>query len=221
MIGILRGAALLATGVALGAGAVIYRSPEPNVGRCDSFIPVRGVDLIAHAGGGLPDAVYTNSREAMDLAVAHGFKLIEVDFILRDGQLLLGHHRPSSFAFADFLAWLREHQGVSIVTDMKQGNARSLPLIPTAFRSRFIVQIYDPAEYPAVRRLGFDRVIFTAYRMARDDWQHEVNQLDLVAVTVPIAHRELAAGVAHPVYFHTVNRPTEADGLYTDCLIPG
>lgn len=35
---------------------------------------------IAHAGGGLPEGTYSNSREAIDRSVRAGFTLIEIDF---------------------------------------------------------------------------------------------------------------------------------------------
>jgi len=35
---------------------------------------------IAHAGGGLPEGTYSNSREAIERSVRAGFKLIEIDF---------------------------------------------------------------------------------------------------------------------------------------------
>ncbi len=48
--------------------------------------------LVAHAGGGIGELRYTNSREALDEAAAHGFRLVELDFsFTRDGHLVLVH----------------------------------------------------------------------------------------------------------------------------------
>jgi glycerophosphoryl diester phosphodiesterase len=64
-----------------------------------SYVHVAGLVLIAHAGGGLPAATYTNSREAFDLSVQHGFCLIETDFrFARDGELVLMHDWSNAYA---------------------------------------------------------------------------------------------------------------------------
>ena len=71
--------------------------------------------LIAHAGGGLPKGIYANSLQAMDLAVANGFKFIELDFSwTSDDALVAVHDWQDSFA-AWFhlppLQWLRHQLG--------------------------------------------------------------------------------------------------------------
>lgn len=123
----------------------------------------------------------------------------------------------------DLVNWLAVNPEVSIITDMKDGNTY-LPLLREVIGSmqhRFIVQIYDPGEFDAAKNLGFERQIFTAYNMPDDNWHAAVNALNLFAVTIPASRMYLADGVRHPVFLHTVNRPLKADGLYTDCLIPG
>jgi glycerophosphoryl diester phosphodiesterase len=48
--------------------------------------------LVGHAGIGLEAAAYSNSREALDTAVARGFTRIEVDFEeTRDGRIVAAH----------------------------------------------------------------------------------------------------------------------------------
>ncbi|WP_265530477.1 PI-PLC domain-containing protein [Sphingomicrobium marinum] len=176
--------------------------------------------LIAHAGGGLPDGLYTNSRAAMDLAVKNGFTLIELDFIERDGALLIGHDedRMSELTLEELFAWLEKHPDVRIVTDIKTGNDGLRYLAPHA--DRFIPQIYYPREYGTVRRLGFDDIIFTAYGAWSNDWITKVNKLDLFAVTIPMRWVHVAPRIEHELYLHTFNRPMGSLGLYTDCLIP-
>ncbi len=193
--------------------------PEP---RCAAYTPVPN-PLIAHAGGGLPDEVYANNLRAMDLAVKHGFHLIELDFIVIDGKIELGHDEDSlsGTSIAALSAWLTRHPDVSIVTDMKSGNEYLPLLVRSLGTKQLIPQIYDMSQYAAVKKLGFDRIIFTAYRQADDNWRKSINAFDLWAVTMPGEKRALAKGIRHPVYLHTVNEPLAGNfGLYTDCLIP-
>ncbi len=48
--------------------------------------------FIAHAGGAIDGSTYTNSREAIELAIKNGFKFIETDLITTtDGHLFAAH----------------------------------------------------------------------------------------------------------------------------------
>jgi len=191
---------------------------------CQSYTRADG-PLIAHAGGGLPDHLYPNNLEALNLASAHGHTLIELDFIERDGQLLIGHDsdRMSDMTLVDLMHWLDQHATVSIVTDIKTENLSGLRLLKAAAGrrlSRFIAQIYSPKEYEPTVALGFSAPILTIYRLGDQGWQGAANAMPLRAVTMPIERAYLSKGIRHPVFLHTVNRPIKGYGLYTDCLIP-
>lgn len=55
-----------------------------------TFHPVKDIQLIAHAGGGLAQGAYSNSREALDQSAKNGFSWIEVDFNwTKDNELVL------------------------------------------------------------------------------------------------------------------------------------
>lgn len=59
-----------------------------------------GMRLIAHAGGGLPYGIYSNSIKATELAVDNAFDLIEIDFSLTtDGQLVAIHDWEDSYRY--------------------------------------------------------------------------------------------------------------------------
>jgi hypothetical protein len=72
------------------------------------------------------------------------------------------------------IEWLGTHPGATIVTDVKDDNLAVLGLLagrwPEA-RARFIPQAYDPAQYLAIRTLGFEKVILTLYRTKLTDDQ--------------------------------------------------
>lgn len=223
-----------------------------------------GITLIAHAGGGLAQGDYSNSKEALDQAVGNGIRLFELDFSwTSDGALAIGHDwnaeyrywnhlgwsawlksfysAPSSRSFAASTAsfgltrltpetlidWLQTNPG-RIVTDFKADNLAGLAMIARqagSLQHRFIPQIYDMAEYEAVRELGYDDIILTTYRLSPDPGTFgQIDALDLYAVTVPKNAVAEAAGVVsdNRLFTHTINTPVTlpAVGYYTDCLIP-
>ena len=210
---------------ALLGGALLYASAHRPLDRCDSYTPV-DAPLIAHAGGGLPDSAYANSRAALDLAARHGFAMIELDFIQRGNRLAIQHegYPESDLSLADLMIWLDRHPGILIVTDMKTDNVAGLSLLKQAAgdrTARFVQQIYATDEYRPVIEMGFPAPIFTVYRLPQGAEPIEtLNALKLRAVTMPVERRELAGQIDHPVFLHTVNEPLDGFGLYTDCLIP-
>jgi len=218
---------------ALGTAAYWLGENEPQPGDaewkhkgCERFIPSQA-DLVAHAGGGTPEATYRNDEPAMNLAASHGFELIELDFMAEGDRLAMRHNGlpESSLTIERLMQWLDAHPQVRIVTDVKTDNVEGLTLLKAAAGNRlerFIPQIYRPEELEPVTALAYPDPILTVYRMDRTttDWVEEANRLPLRAVTMPFAEREVAKLVDHPVYLHTVNESIEGYGLYTDCLIP-
>ena len=191
---------------------------------CSAYVPASG-ELVAHAGGGLPDRMYANDADALNLAAQHGFRLIELDFMERDGRLTIGHDgKPESgLSLPELMVWLDAHPGISIVTDVKTPNIAGLALLKQAAGprvNRFIPQIYHPDQYGPAMALGYPAPILTVYRLGDDGWQEPANALPLRAVTIAVERRHLARQVRHPVFLHTVDEPMEGYGLYTDCLIP-
>lgn len=54
-------------------------------------------EYIAHAGGVIDSCVYTNSLEAMELALANGFRFVEFDFLFTSDTVLVAAHSWSEF----------------------------------------------------------------------------------------------------------------------------
>lgn len=223
-----------------------------------------GIILIAHAGGGLEQGDYSNSKEALDQAVSNGIRLFELDFNwTSDGELAIGHDwkaeyrywnrlgwgdwlksfysTPSSRSFAastpsfgltrltpaSLIDWLQTNPGW-IVTDFKADNLAGLALIASragSLQHRFIPQIYDMSEYDAVRKMGYEDIILTTYRLSPDtDMLRQIDALELYAVTVPKDFVSEASKVvsSNRIFTHTLNTPVTlpATGYYTDCLVP-
>lgn len=110
--------------------------------------------LVAHAGGAVRGLAYTNSREALDLHYAAGYRVFELDFHwTSDGRLVAVHDwdeisaqfgaRSHVFSYDEFVAakrrdglhqltfddvrgWLRAHRDALVVTDTKAANSRLL-----------------------------------------------------------------------------------------------
>ncbi len=214
---------ILLVGAIAAIGFLALTQP-PEIDRCDRYQPA-DQPLIAHAGGGLPTAVYTNSLEALELAAKHRFQLIELDFQKTTKGIAIGHdpNRLSSMTLDQLLDFLRRNPGISIVTDFKTDNLlglRELAQQAGPMRGRFIPQIYKLDEYEPVRAMGFPQPILTAYRIVNPAWISRANAMPIRAVTMPFYLRHLSGLVDHPVYLNTVNEPMPGYGLYTDCLIP-
>ena len=248
-------------------------APKPD------YVPIANMTLIAHAGGGLPQGIYSNAKEAFDLSAKNGFTLIEADFNLtKDGSIVLMHDwdarhyqyfsklswmppllaklRPRrATGQQNFMArtmnkglhqmdldalliWMRAHPQVKIITDVKGNNIDVMAAIKDKapqLQGQFIVQIYAPQEYAPIAALGYEHIIFTAYRSPLSDAEliNFARANKLYALTIPAARASaelslVMTAINTPVFAHTLN--TEADvqnfksigvtGLYTDYLYP-
>jgi len=139
---------------------------------------------------------------------------------------------------AALLSFMRAHPGKKIVTDIKENNIKALTKIAKLagdLKSRFIPQIYAPGEYNKVKALGYEAIIFTAYRSPLSDAAlvEFLGQNKLFALTIParrVSAKLVKAAKAHntPVFTHTLNTKKEARkmadmdvaGIYTDYLVP-
>lgn len=218
--------ASLYAALALGVGGFAYftTGAPPDIERCERFVPV-DQPLIAHAGGGLPNAAYTNGLEALELAATHGFRLIELDFRRTADGVAFGHDpaRLSQLTFNELMAFLRRNPDVLIVTDFKTDNLvglRRLADLAGPERGRFVPQIYRFDELRPVTDMGYPQPILSVYREPDFGWPFRANSVQVRAVTMPYRLRYLAGLIDHPVYLHTVNHAVPGFGLYTDCLIP-
>lgn len=209
----------------------------------------------------------SNSLEGMQQCIEAGCEVIELDFnFTSDGYLACIHDWYTEYAdeitnnvpltleeflacriyrnftpiwLGDVVEFLRENDGLYIVTDIKDDNIAGITAIAEYapdLKDRFIVQIYSEDEYDAVRELGFEYVIYTLYRL---DWSPKVDwrSLGKFSRTHPLVgftfsyelcsvdgyvDGMLSSGT--PLYIHTVNGDTEQQpyfdmgitGIYTD-----
>ena len=58
---------------------------------------VERATLIAHAGGAIDSCIYTNSREALELAAKNGYRFIELDFRFTSDSVLVAAYSWRNF----------------------------------------------------------------------------------------------------------------------------
>ncbi len=135
--------------------------------------------------------------------------------------------------------YMREHEDLYIVTDSKEFGthlAQSIKKDYSDLLNRFIVQVYSEEEYREVKSLGFDKIIYTLYRLSWEekmDTEHLIEfakQNHLFAYTFPYELCDIDGYVDSmkksgvPLYIHTLNDRAEIqkyldmgiNGVYTD-----
>lgn len=220
------------------------------------------VGRVAHAGGiGFKEG-QANTRFAIQRSYAHGFHLIELDLLqTKDGVWVCQYgwegippsypffqknNNATKWPFCD-LSWLfewREGKNVYFILDTKQGNIIDLAekisvhLKNNEGEKKFwIPQAYNLTDYEEIRRLGFEYVIYTVYKLADKSVVIEEARkmsVDGTAFTIPagVNNWQLGkdlGGMGFPIFYHTVNdeRHLEllkdngcASNVYTDVLLP-
>ncbi len=209
----------------------------------------------------------SNSAEGLAQCAEAGCRAVEIDFnFTSDGHLVCLHDWYHMYAdeietgialtYDEFMKvrifrhftpiaveevadFLRENDGVCIVTDIKTDNIAGLTVIAEQcpdLLDRFVAQIYAADEYDSVRELGFDNIIFTLYRLP---WEEKTD----TAALAEFAKWHKLAGYTFsselcevdgfvdgmkktgvPLYVHTVDGEEEQqkyfdmgiDGIYTN-----
>jgi len=209
---------------------------------------------VAHAGGGLNGLKYVNSIPAMYLNSKYT-KYIELDLQLTKDNRLVCIHDPlisnkyfneleNEFPEKDFcydqtlIKFLKENPQIIIITDFKTDNIAGLNFIKKNFEQfskKFIPQIYNEHEYLPVKKLGYEKIIFTLYKVG--SYSNEkivkiIENFDLFGLTMDPPR--LRSGIVKKIhnkdfliYVYTVNSYLRflqykiffgADEIYTDNL---
>lgn len=204
---------------------------------------------------------YTNSLEALENCWRNGKRFCEIDLQeTMDGTLICGHGDEDELVFgtglpttasgADYLscriygeltplsaedlaAFMREHPGFYVFTDVKSDNLRVCRRLAEAFpdlRSRFIVQIQLPEEYETLRELGFPYITYPIFKTP--DEQRGLLRLtafaenhELLALILPNGYyspdsKLLLAGklIRTPLILHTLNDSWEIEYYFRNHL---
>lgn len=127
----------------------------------------------------------------------------------------------------ELFIWLDAHPNLFIITDIKSNVLKALMWIQEHYpfySERFIPQIYYFEEYEPVRKLGYNRVILTLYRIRKkkdDEILNFCKTHPVWAVTMPdtrVRRGTLTKDLRTlniPVYAHTVNDPKKIKILFS------
>ena len=142
----------------------------------------------------------------------------------------------------EYLAYLnKQNTDFYVVTDVKDDNEKICTLIREKYpelTNNFIIQIYHPDEYKAIKDIGFNYIIYTLYRAGEDELSADaltefVNSSRLCGVTFwadfPNQRTESFEALKEcgvPLFVHTINDPKEMrsfidlgiSGIYTDVV---
>ena len=147
-------------------------------------IIVNSGGLIAHAGGGINGLKYTNSLEAMEQSIEHGFKMIELDLLISsDGRIVAVHdwktfhemtnsNNTGSISYKEFESKIIydkyktlnistaidiiDENGVVLVTDKIKNIALLSKYIIDKDKS--IIEVFSTDKYNEAIELGFNNV---------------------------------------------------------------
>jgi glycerophosphoryl diester phosphodiesterase len=138
----------------------------------------------------------------------------------------------------DLAAWLEKRNDAYIITDAKKGNLKFLEYVKEKYRHiqwQIIPQIYSFEEYSQVKKMGYNNIILTLYRLHNNNNEivNFVRDNPVFAVTMPIelGYTELPVRLEEvniPTYVHTVNdlyifeelNKNGVFGIYTDYFQP-
>ena len=213
------------------------------------------IEKIAHAGGIYKNQIYTNSIESLNFNKKK-YKYFEIDLYLnKDSELICSHNPEDQFLKLNvFLKkynytpctletlneWLNNNPGKIIVTDVKNNNLKALEIIKNKvneYNLKFIPQIYYPKEYEQIKSLGYENIIWTLYRLEKnqkniDYIKNKLKKMNLYGVT--LSENFVLEGYGFkikefniPIYAHTINTKKKyffykyflgIDSIYTDQL---
>lgn len=233
------------------------------------YEPLPDHTYIVHAAGVYEGFKKTNSLEALENAYRNGNRYIELDFNFTSDLRPVCIHDWNHLAFSGYdgvkptedefmqngvyslfssinlevLAdFLTRHTDAYIITDVKDLNVYFAGVISREYphlSDRFIIQAYSENEYFHIKKLGFENIIFSLYKL---DWETKTDTEYLTAFaknnrlfgyTFPAELCDLDGYVEGmlkadtPLFVHTVNDKTEQKkffdmgiaGIYTDNVI--
>lgn len=148
---------------------------------------------------------------------------------------MLNDHTPMTLA--DLVSWLKSHPDAHVLADIKDRNVAGLHHIKThhpEISQQFIAQVFHPREYPEVRALGYDRVVYSLYkiRIPTVEIKTFIKEAELFALAMKTVQKDFDALLQTAndhrvfVYVQTINdieqlrslQQKGVNGIYTDFI---
>ena len=168
-----------------------------------------------------------------------GFKTKQ-PLTLKSFQQLLDNTQGLHPCTLDTLAsWVVNHKDVKIITDVKINNIKAIKKIIVKhpeLQPQLIVQFYQPEEYPILKDIGFDELIWILYQYegSLKSVANHVESMDLFALSMrasQVKKKPIQALQKKGVnlFVYTINQETKMNklvnqysvsGIYTDFLSP-
>ncbi len=178
--------------------------------------------IIAHAGGGIIDRdkhfAYTNSLEALKEAIADGKKLLEIDLLITNDNIIVGghdwHYLRQQLAFSDIAN--SKEQGKQKTEEEKE-NKNESPLSYAEFKSLTIQGKYTPVDMSDLNQLfsEHDDLILVTDKI--DDYELLLNQfkhhdrLIVECFTPESCLQAKAAGIRHTAYALNIRKTKQVN----------
>ena len=169
-------------------------------------------NLIAHAGGGIDDQIYTNSKEALLKSIEKGFNLIELDLIETKDKKLVAANNWKSFkekssccnnniptlnefknsiildkytplAAEDINKIFSENKNLILVTD----KTNNFDLINSSFKfdkSRIIVEVFGQDNYFKAIKNGIKNPLYSASIQHRDKEKEFIEKYEIKMIAI-------------------------------------
>ncbi len=136
-----------------------------------------------------------------------------------------------------FASWLLKHKDVKIITDVKYDNIRAINKIIAQhpkIQAQLIPQFYQPEEYPILKDMGFDELIWILYQYegSLKSVARHVESMNLLALSMRTSQAKKKTiqdiqknGVN--LFVYTINKENKVkklvnkhfiSGIYTDFL---
>ena len=173
---------------------------------------IKSNNLIAHAGGGIDDQIYTNSKEALLLSIKKGFNLIELDLIeTKDNKLVAANNWKSfqekssccnngvptlnefkqskildkytTLDAEDINQIFSENKNLILVTD----KTNNFDLINNSFnfdKSRIIVEVFGQDNYFEAIKNGIKNPLYSASIQHRDKEKEFIEKYEIKMIAI-------------------------------------
>lgn len=185
--------------------------------------------MIAHACGGIVKGIkreYSNSKEALDVSLAKGFRIIECDIYgIINGKIILAHDGVDIYdgykgaytllTLEELLAVLKQYPEVTAVLDIKWETIEDYrnivdlidELVEKKQKQQIVLEVYDEPTIICAKEKGYE-CFFTQYRNL--EWRLFIKTIALcykynihvVGFPLEIAKKPLSSYFS---YFHDKN----------------